>query len=141
MANSLAVVLAEARYRLEVGSQTLCQPHQFDVALRFSFEPPARLDPIEIAVNVELQEHGGMVSGPARFRSLDTFEAKAGQVQLFDENVDHTYRVVLCYVIVQELGQQRTLSSILAFDTALHVAPVVMRYWLKVYRYGFVYLG
>jgi hypothetical protein len=49
--------------------------------------------------------------------------------------------VVLCYVIVQELGQQRTLSSILAFDKALHVAPVVMRYWLKVYRYGFVYLG
>jgi hypothetical protein len=37
------------------------------------------------------------------------------------------------------LRQHRTLSAIFAFDKALHVAPVVMRYWLNVYRYDFVY--
>jgi hypothetical protein len=29
-------------------------------------------------------------------------ETKAGKVQLFAENVDHTYRAVLSYVVVQE---------------------------------------
>jgi hypothetical protein len=31
------------------------------------------------------------------------------------------------------------LFAILAFDKALHLTPVVMRYWLNVYRAGFVY--
>ncbi len=37
------------------------------------------------------------------------------------------------------LRQQRALSAFLALNKALHVAPVVMRYCLNVYRYGFVY--
>ena len=82
-----------------------------------------------------------MVSGPARFRRLHTFEAKAGKVQLFHENIDHAYRVVCRHVVVQKFGQQRALSSILAFNKALHVASVLMRYWLNVYWAGFVYLS
>jgi hypothetical protein len=37
---------------------------------------------------------------------LHAFETKTAEVQLFNENIDHAYRVVLGYAIVQKLGQQ-----------------------------------
>ena len=43
-------VATEVGDRLEVRHQSAGQPHQFDVALGLPFEPPARLDAIEIAV-------------------------------------------------------------------------------------------
>src|SRR5690242_15711511 len=49
-----AVVLAKVGDRLEVGRQPPSQPHQLDIALRFPFEPPARLHAVEIAVEVNL---------------------------------------------------------------------------------------
>jgi hypothetical protein len=39
------------------------------------------------------------------------------------------------------LGQQRTLSTILAFNKALHGAPELMRYSFNVYSAGSVYLA
>jgi hypothetical protein len=54
---------------------------------------------------------------------LHPFEAEAGKIQLFHENIDHTYRVVGRYIVVQELGKQRTLSSILASNKALQSHP------------------
>jgi hypothetical protein len=50
-----AVVLAKVGDRLEVGCQPPGQPHQLDIALRFPFEPPARLHAVEIAVKIDLQ--------------------------------------------------------------------------------------
>src|SRR5262249_52439601 len=50
-----AVVLAKVGDRLEVGRQPPGQPHQLDIALRFPFEPPARLHAVEIAVEIDLQ--------------------------------------------------------------------------------------
>src|SRR5215472_6435989 len=50
-----AVVLAKIGDRLEIGRQPPGQPHQLDIALRFPFEPPARLHAVEIAVEVNLQ--------------------------------------------------------------------------------------
>src|SRR4051812_1049009 len=58
----------------------------------------------------------------------------------FDEDIDHTHRVVLGHVVVQKLRQQRALPTVLAFNKALHFAPVLMRYWLNVYRARSVYL-
>ena len=50
-----AIVLAEVGDRLEVGCQPPSQPHQLGIALRFPFEPPARLHAVEIAVEIDLQ--------------------------------------------------------------------------------------
>jgi hypothetical protein len=44
------------------------QPHQFDVALRFPFQPPARLEAVEVAVEVNLRQRRGMIGRPARRR-------------------------------------------------------------------------
>src|SRR5216683_1439615 len=52
----LPIVLAEVGDRLEVRRQPPDQPHQLDIALRFPFEPPARLNAVEIAVEVNLQQ-------------------------------------------------------------------------------------
>jgi len=32
------------------------------------------------------------------------------------------------------------LSAVFAFNKALHIAPVMMRYWFNVYWYDFVYM-
>jgi len=58
-ADGLAVVLAEIGNSLEVRHQSAGQPHQFDVALRLLFKPPAGLDSIEATIDVDLQKTGG----------------------------------------------------------------------------------
>src|SRR6266851_3837170 len=63
-----AIVLAEVGNRLEVRRQPPDQPHQFDIALRFSFQPPARLKAVEVAVEVDLQQRRGMIARPSRRR-------------------------------------------------------------------------
>src|SRR5262245_59971461 len=49
-----AIILAEVGNRLEVRRQPPSQPHQLDIALRFPFEPPARLNAVEVAVEIDL---------------------------------------------------------------------------------------
>ena len=51
-----AIVLAEVGNRLEVGRQPPGQPHQLDIALRFALQPPARLNPVQITVEINLQQ-------------------------------------------------------------------------------------
>jgi hypothetical protein len=71
LANSAAVVLAEIGDRLVVGDEATKEPHHFRIATGLAFKPPARLHPVEIAVDVELQESRGMVGGPPSLRRLD----------------------------------------------------------------------
>src|SRR6266550_2269419 len=54
--DGLAVVLPEVGYRLEVWHQAAGQPDQLDVALALPLQAPARLHPIEVAVDVNLQQ-------------------------------------------------------------------------------------
>ena len=52
-------ILAEVRYRLVVRSEPASQPHYLDIAPSLTLKPPARLNPIEITVDVELQQQEG----------------------------------------------------------------------------------
>jgi len=63
-----AIVLAEIGNRLEVGCQPPGQPHQLDISLRFAFQPPARLNAVEVAVEIDLQQRRGTVGRPACHR-------------------------------------------------------------------------
>ena len=89
--DGLAVVFSEASDGLEVGHQPPGQPHQLDFALEFSFQASARLDAVEIAVNVDLLLDRWVVSRPAsvgwdstvtpketRLSSSNARDAKAG---------------------------------------------------------------
>jgi len=64
------------------------------------------------------------------------------RAQTFERN-DNSHRfsnrIIGANVIVQMFREQRASLAILTFDKALHLAPVVMRYWLNLYRAGFVY--
>jgi len=139
IADRFAIIFAEIRDRLEVRRQAVRQPHQLDITLRFALEPTARLDAVEVAVNVELEKHGGMVSRPARLCWLHPREAQEAKVKFVHEYIDQPHWIVFGHVVVQEFGQQRALATILAFDKALHFEPVLMRYWLNVYRAASVY--
>jgi hypothetical protein len=46
--------LPEVGDRLVVGDEPAKQPHQLDIAAGLALEPPARLHPVEIAVDIEL---------------------------------------------------------------------------------------
>ena len=48
------IVTAEIRDGLEVRHQAPGQPHQFDVALRLALQTAARLDPVQIATEIDL---------------------------------------------------------------------------------------
>src|SRR5471030_202574 len=80
-----------------------------------------------------------MVSRPPSLRRLHALEPQTAQIELIDKSIDDTDRIIDVHVIFQMLREQRALFAILAFDKALHLTPVVMRYWLNVYRAGFVY--
>ena len=57
------IVLAEIRHDLEVRRQPSGQPNQFHIAQGFPLQTPAGLDPVQIPVDVDLQQRGGVICG------------------------------------------------------------------------------
>src|SRR5438132_3766638 len=83
-ADGLAIVLAEVGYGLEVRHQAASQPNQLDVALAFSLQAPARLYPIEVSVDVNLQQRRRMIGRPSCRLRLNS-EAQPRQIKLIDK--------------------------------------------------------
>ena len=59
-----------------------------------------------------------MVGRASRLVGLG-LEAKIGQVQLIDEDIDHPYRAVFSYVVIETFGKQRGLSAVLALNESV----------------------
>src|ERR1700727_3068178 len=97
--------LAEVRNCLVIWSEPTQQPHDLDIAPGFSFEPPARLHPVQAAVNVKLQENLRMVRWAASFRRLNPFEAHLRQIERVDKRIDHANGVTLVNEIIEAFGQ------------------------------------
>jgi len=120
LADGTAVVLAEIGDRLVIRNPTSRQPHHLHIASGLALEPSARLDPVQIAVNIELQEDRRMIGGsPCRFR-IDPAEIERTEIKLLDKHVNHTNRVVLVDPIIQAFGKQRRLPAVRPLDKALH---------------------
>jgi hypothetical protein len=64
-----------------------------------------------------------VIGGPAGRRGHHAVEAKAGKVRFVDKNVNHPHRILLGYVVVQTLREQRPLSTVFTFDETLHLLP------------------
>src|SRR5215510_3270367 len=118
-----AIVLAKVGDRLVIGREPLQKPDNLQIASRLTLQPATRLDAIEIAVNIELQQRRGVIAGPAGRRRLDVLEAQIGQVECVDEGIDRTNRVALIDPVVETFRQQRRLTSIRAFNVSLHQSP------------------
>ena len=106
-----------------IGNQPTGEPHDFNVAGGLTLKPAARLNPIEIAVDVELQQHRRMVRRPASCLGINPAEPKLGQIELVDKDVDHANRIILANPILQALRKQRVLPAIRALNKALHLIP------------------
>jgi hypothetical protein len=49
-------------------------------------------------------------------------------MRLFAQSLVQMLGIVRGHIIVQQFGKQRSLSSVLAYNKAFHLAPVLMRY-------------
>jgi hypothetical protein len=58
--------LAEVRNGLVIRHQPTSQPHHLNIAASLPFQTTARLHPVEVAVDVELQQNRGMIPWTAR---------------------------------------------------------------------------
>ncbi len=91
-ADCLTVVLAEIRNGLEVRYQAAGQPDQLDIALALPLEASARLDAIEISVNVDLQLRRRMLGWPTHCEGLNAVEAELGEIQPIHKDIDRPDR-------------------------------------------------
>ena len=105
LADGAAIVLAEVGNRLVIGSKAVGEPHHLNIAPGLTFKPAARLGPVEIAVDVELQQHRRMVRRPASDFGLDPDKPKLRQIEFLDENVDHPNRIVIVDPVFKVLGK------------------------------------
>src|SRR5271166_4463890 len=99
------------------------QPHQLDIALRFPFEPPARLHTVEIAVEVDLQQRRGMIGRATRHLRHNSIKAQHRQIQFINEGIDDADRVIFPDAVVQAIRQQDELAPVLALNKTLHSGP------------------
>src|SRR6476469_247292 len=100
-----AIVFAEVRNRLVIRCEPTQQPHDLDIASGLSFEPPARLNPVQIAVDVKLEENRGVVRWPTSGRRLNPLKVHLSQIERIDKHVDHSNRVALVNEIIEAFGQ------------------------------------
>src|SRR5450756_2508887 len=104
------------------------QPHHLNVAPSFTLQSPARLDPVEIAVDVELQQHRWMIRRPAGYLGIDPTKPKFGQIEFIDKDVDNANRIVLADPVCHAFRKQRALLAIRPLNEALHlVLPQIVR--------------
>ena len=101
-----AIVAPEVGDRLEIRLEAPQQPDDLDIALGFPLQPPARSDPVQIAVDVKLQKVAGRIARPPRRLRFDPREPGARKIEPIDERVDEPNRIVRPDVIVDRLRQQ-----------------------------------
>ena len=99
------------------------QPHHLNVARSLTLEPSTRLNPIEIAVNVELQQNRRMIRRPTGCFRIDPAKAKLAQIEFLNKNVDHANGIVLIDPVFQAFRKQRALPTIRALNEAPHPIP------------------
>jgi hypothetical protein len=103
-----------------IGHQTAAQPHDLDIAAGLALKPPARLHPVEVAVNVELQKDRGVIGRTARRLRIDAAEPQRAQIETFDKGLDHPDRIVLGDKVLKSFRKKRDLAPIQTLDKALH---------------------
>jgi hypothetical protein len=133
-ADRLPIVTAEIGNGLEVRGELARQPHQLDVARGFSLEGTAGTGVVEVAVDVQFEEGGGMVRRATGFLRHGVLESQRLQVEAVDEGVDEAHGVVLGDVLVEEVGKHDQLVPVDALDEA-HAALLDYAGWCFVVWY------
>ncbi|OTP74317.1 hypothetical protein PAMC26577_15960 [Caballeronia sordidicola] len=99
--NADAVVTTKVSYGFEVRSQSAREPHQLNIALAFALKTPARLNPVQIAIDIDLQQLARMIGRATCSRLLCFIEAQLCKVKLLYKRLDNPDRVVLCDEVIK----------------------------------------
>jgi hypothetical protein len=114
------VVLAEIGNRLVIRNKAAREPHHLNIAPGLALQPAARLNPIEIAVDIELQQYRRMIRRPAGLLRSNPAEPKRGQIEFVDKDIDYANRIVLADPVFHTFRKQRALLAIHPLNKALH---------------------
>src|SRR6202047_2926630 len=93
------------------------------MATSLTLQPPARLDSIEIAVDVKLEHWRRMIPGSAGRCRIDAIEPEIAVVQRIDEHIDRAKGIALFPPIIKAFRQQRRLLPIRPLNETLHQSP------------------
>ena len=110
-----AVVASEVRDRLEVGLQAAHQPDDLDIALGFPLQPSARSDPVEVAIDVELQQIAGRIARPPRKDGVVRKGSKQGGA------VAAGGRLKECFDRLGKSGERHGITSFVVGDAKLSI--------------------
>src|SRR6266851_701970 len=97
----------------------------FSIAASLTLQPPARLDSVEIAVDVKLEHRRRMIRGPAGRCRIDAIEPEVAEFQRIDEHIDRANRIALVDPIIKAFRQQRRLLAIRPLNETLHQPPAI----------------
>jgi hypothetical protein len=79
-ADRRAIVFAEVGNRLVIGNQAAGQPHDLDIAAGFALQTTARLHPVEITVDVNLEKNRRVRGRTAGRLRVNTAERQFAQI-------------------------------------------------------------
>jgi hypothetical protein len=71
----------------------------------FSLQTSTRLNAVEIAVDIDLQQDCGVLSGTACVSRNSIVETKGKQVEFIDKDVDYAHRIGIADVVVEAFGK------------------------------------
>src|SRR6476661_4630203 len=92
-----------------------------------TLQPPARLDSVEIAVDVKPEQRRRMIPGPTGRCRIDAIEPEVAEFQRIDEHIDRANRIALVDPIIKAFRQQRRLLSIRPLNETLHHPPAIQQ--------------
>ncbi|MGF6446454.1 hypothetical protein QF002_007330 [Paraburkholderia youngii] len=121
VANTITIAAPELGNRLEVWRKPAGQPHQFDIALALPLQTTARLHAIEIAVDIDLEQHCRVVRRSTSDCRRGAFKSQRNQLEFFNECVDDPDGIVFCNKVIETLRQQRCLIAVRTFDKSPHL--------------------
>src|SRR5882762_2088399 len=114
------ILRTKVSQRLEVGRQPSDQPHQLEIALRLPLESARRLNPVQIAVQIDLEHRCWVITRPTRGLRLHALKTQSRQIKLAHERVHDPHRILFRDVLLKLRRQQRPLGSIRLIDESAH---------------------
>lgn len=79
------------------------------MAKNLDFKPTARPHPVQISVQVKLQQIGRIITGTTRSFRLDADKSRRLQIQPIDEGLDEPDRIVGPDIVVHHFRQKQHL--------------------------------
>jgi len=90
--------------------------------LGLSLKTPTRLNTIEVAVDIDLQQYFGVIGRSTRRGRIDALKAQLAKIEFIDEGLDHSNRIGLGNIVVKKARQKDALSSVYPLNETLHLS-------------------